>query len=181
MKVEQKHRYYQLENLNFVHVRDQEDWKIQWKRWEDELAGKVIQDQVIQILDRKLILNLQDGWCVPPPSPPLPPKTLRSKSPAPLVDQECKSPAHTPDWGPSLPPLPRRSSSLKRSSSLPAGVSPLVKQQQKEYNGLINQKEGDQSLSSSLKPINMEGSAYLLNDEREDLEDLRSCLKPRSR
>lgn len=133
------------------------DREVSWdqlRRWREEVEGRMIQDQ--------------DGWChppenpptlqprgPPPQSPPLPPKNRVYKAhlPPPQSLGGPRSSCPPPDWGLSeagsacSPRVPRRRSSLMRSCSLPGGVSPFRKGQERE----AEQEEG-RPLVPCLKP-----------------------------
>ena len=150
------------------------DREVSWdqlQRWREEVEGRMIQDQDgwCHPPDNPPTLHPRGP---PPQSPPLPPKNRVYKPhlPPPQYFGGPLSSCPPPDWGPSeagsacsprseqivfenatqdMPPtprVPRRRSSLMRSSSLPGGVSPFRKGQQRE------EQEEEIQLIPCLKP-----------------------------
>jgi len=161
---------------------------------------------------------LQDEATHPPPSPPLPPKTRHRNiyvtSPEvnrniPVISPEVSPPDwESPEDATLSPRLPKRSSSLTRSCSLPPSSSPFSKRrgtrkevkrsrdndeerstkysfytEKRDKRDSRNSREDDEDTSKMypFHPGRRESSPALVITEMEDTTQLRPCLKAKSR
>ena len=78
------------------------------------------------------------------------------------------------------PRLPRRTTSLARSASMPSRPSPLMRRTKREVMG-EEEEEEEQCIKYTFYPSSRDGSPALVITECEDQPLLRPCLKPNSR
>ena len=78
------------------------------------------------------------------------------------------------------PRLPRRTTSLSRSASMPSRPSPMIRRAKRDKMG-EDKEEEEQCIKYTFYPSSRDGSPALVITECEDQPQLRPCLKPNSR